>query len=367
MTSRLADAAYTWVSTVPEVIENKLEFPQSRMLFKNGYFDIFSEKRVEIKTNDFVTVRINAKFKLHKRYDTPCWDLFVDQCSGRRRDIKILIMTFLGYLLLPGAPAKNFFVLGTAPDSGKSLLAEFIRRLVSEDAVCAIAIDDLKNDFVRSQIVNKSINLAMDIPGGVVSRKSVSELKMLTGRDLMTINPKGEQPYAYRNFAKFVFATNEMVTIRENDAAFWNRMVIIPFMNSVPEENQDPDLLDKLWEERDGIVNEAIRYAKELIENKYRFPDCATAEVMKTNWISGRCPGLSSFVKNFCEFNDSVWSPTADLHSVYSQWCLDKGIEPTNEIVFSNTLHNAYKLKSVRHSVNGSQYRGLSGITLKDR
>ena len=150
-----------------------------------------------------------------------------------------------------------------------------------------VAMDDFQNDFVLAQIAGKSINLAMDIPGGVISRKSASAIKMLTGRDLVTINAKNEHPYKYRNFAKLVFASNDPITTKESDSAFWERMIIIPFLNSIPKKEQDSELLDKFWEERDGIVNQAVFFARELLKNGFQFPGCPVAEVMKRNWISG--------------------------------------------------------------------------------
>lgn len=366
LTSRLADGVFCWLPTLPSVLENKLEIPRSKVLFKNGLFDILSGERVEALKEEFVTLCINAKFKPRKYYETPVWDAFLDKCSGGNIVVKRLIMSFLGYLLLPGNPAKNFFVLGPAPDSGKSLLAEFVRRLVSEEAVCAVAMDDFQNDFVLAQIAGKSINLAMDIPGGVISRKSASAIKMLTGRDLVTINAKNEHPYKYRNFAKLVFASNDPITTKESDSAFWERMIIIPFLNSIPKKEQDSELLDKLWEERDGIVNQAVFFARELLENGFQFPGCPVAEVMKRNWISGRCPELASFVKTHCRLDERAWCPSFELHSSYCDYCRAEGYEPPNLQIFSQTLCGAYGLKSVRHSVQGTQYRGISGITLKN-
>lgn len=366
LTARIAEGVYQRVKSRPAVINNELKLPETQVLFKNGLFDILTGEEVSMTKNAFITVRINTNYKPWKYYETPVWDTFLDQCSGGIPAVKELLMTFVGYLLLPGAYAKNFFVLGTARNSGKSLLAGFIKELVSSNAICAIPIDDFRSDFVVSQVVGKSINFAMDIPAGSVSRKSIGTIKTLTGHDITTMNVKYEPPFSYENFAKLVFATNNMVTTQEYDEAFWDRMIIIPFVNSVPKKEQDSKLLDKLCEEKEGIVNNAFKYAAKLVENDYQFPYCPLSETMKIDWVSGVCAGLSSFVKFLCKLEEKAWYSTVDLHEAYCQWCYENGIEPANITLFTQTLRNTYKLESSRRSTNGNQRRGVLGIKLKD-
>ena len=54
---------------------------------------------------------------------------------------------------------------------------------------------------------------------------------------------------------KLVLVTNELPEIVGVDEAIWRRIKLIPFRVTFPEHRRDPDLKDKLLEERDGILN----------------------------------------------------------------------------------------------------------------
>lgn len=353
------------VRTLDEVTSHPLEIPESTVLFLNGAFDIITGQRVELLSSDFVTVRVQANYR-RKPDPTPVFDHFLEQCSGGNRSVAWLILTLFGYLLLPSAKAKKFFVLGTAPDSGKSLLAEFVRKLLSDETVCAICIHDFAEPFVVSQIVGKSVNFALDVPGGSLPRRTVSMLKTLTGRDAFSVNPKHEKPFRYVNTAKLVFGTNDPITIHDSDTAFWNRMQVIPFLHSVPADEQDIHLLDELWLERDGIVSLAMHAARKLIENDFVFPECAVAERMKLNWMGSNCTGLAEFVSTQCELISGTSTNSSVLYSAYCAWCADSGLRASSEAVFITTIKSVYHLEGYRRSSAGVQKRGVNGIQLKE-
>ena len=88
---------------------------------------------------------------------------------------------------------------------------------------------------------------------------------------------------------KFLFATNFPLRIESNDPAFLDRIIFLPFMNSVPKEERDPNLAKKLWKERDAIVTKALQYARKLMKQGWQFPpipdvDCMRGIQRKTRW-----------------------------------------------------------------------------------
>ena len=54
---------------------------------------------------------------------------------------------------------------------------------------------------------------------------------------------------------RFLFASNYPVTIpkADNDDAFWDRMIVVPFKYSLAKEDVDVHFVDKLVAEKDGI------------------------------------------------------------------------------------------------------------------
>ena len=70
------------------------------------------------------------------------------------------------------------------------------------------------------------------------------------GGDLITINEKYVPQFKYQNRGKFIFASNHPIQLAEDDEAFWERMVFLPFQYSVSKPEQDMDLLKKLLKEK---------------------------------------------------------------------------------------------------------------------
>ena len=69
---------------------------------------------------------------------------------------------------------------------------------------------------------------------------------------------------------KFVFASNHPPCIEGEDDALLKRIVYLPFDTSIPDDQQDPDLEEKIWKERNAIVTKALRYRilRKLVELK---------------------------------------------------------------------------------------------------
>ena len=55
----------------------------------------------------------------------------------------------------------------------------------------------------------------------------------------------------------------------DRSEGFYRRLIIIRFDHAVPENKKDPDLLDKLRLEADGIFLFALEGLKRLIKNRY--------------------------------------------------------------------------------------------------
>ena len=363
ITSKDCEGVFTRLRSIAQDDEVKLEVPERAAVFENGAFDIVAEKEYSLRKKDLILSKIHCSYLPYAEFETPYFDKFLKDFSGGDESVQRLLMTFIGYSLLPNHAAKYFWVLGTARDSGKSLISNFIQRLLDSSVISAIPTQDFAKDFVKAQLVGKMLNLAMDIPAGKISKQAVSELKSLTGGDPVTINPKYIMPFRYLNTSKFVFGSNFPLEIDNEDEAFWQRVVIIPFIHSVPKRKHDPKLLEKFWIERDGIVNKAMREVRKFIKSGYILPTCPLSENMRAAWANDFSKDIVDFVENHCCFYDDIFTPSLELYDSF-------------KILFPNThlsmksfilrLCSKYGFLQQRRKVNGVQSRGVVGISLKE-
>jgi putative DNA primase/helicase len=272
----------------------------------------------------------------------------------------------LGYIFMHTNDGKCFFVMGEAPNSGKSLLGNFVQNLFPQEHVSNIALNDLNGKYSLVKLVGAAVNVSLDLPSSELKPTAVSKLKMLTGGDVITAEEKYEPAFAFKNRAKLLFASNYPVKISEADEAFWNRFIYIPFNRSVPPELQDKTLLNKFIIEKDSIVTKALLHAKTLVENKFVFPTTPEIERKMAEFSNTALPTVKEFIDEKCEI-DSEFKGTAlqDLYDAYVDFCIQNCFTPDSYNAFKAQFAKLAGVKHIKKRFGRSNpISGFSGVKL---
>ena len=356
---------------IPNNYEEKLEKAKKLIALKDGVLNV---KNLEVKSFDpkyLLFHSIDASWT--NEYPTKFMK-FIRQSCQYDEEVVELTLEMVGYLLSGSNCGKVFFVIGMARDSGKSTLANLLKKLIGDEFVCAIAPQQLGERFIMGDTRGKILNLAMDIPKGKLSASVVSRLKSITGGDVITIEAKYMRPEATVSNLRFLLGTNYPVTIpkEDDDDAFWQRMVVIPFTRTTPQEEKDPELLDKLWKERDAIVSHCLRKFKNVLDRGYQFSYCQASEDMKNSWRrdDASCYTFASFWTDYVtvtgDSEDEVFVQT--LYDRYTMYCQDRGVEPIyynkmREWIESHTDAALCRAKRI-HKTGSNPRAGYGGIKL---
>ena len=181
------------------------------------------------------------------------------------------VLEFIGYCLVPDLDGRVIFLLQGYSGAGKSLISNFLRSLYPDEVVSSLNVHELGDKFAVSELSRKVICLSPDLPAGVLDDKSVSALKKLSGHDKVSSDVKFQSRVEFECEATFVLATNHMLCTKRRDDALIDRIVVIPFAFPVKKEARMPSLIDRLKEEKDGIVNKALQAYFRLRSNHYMF------------------------------------------------------------------------------------------------
>lgn len=195
----------------------------------------------------------------------------------------------------------------------------------------------------------------------------MSSLKMLTGGDVVTINEKYVPKFSYSNRAKFIFATNNSISLAEQDRAFWNRLVYLPFNYTVPKKKQDRCLQRRLDKEKNAIVSKALGKARKLLKNNFVFPTTPNIERQVREWQGLENPTIDEFVDEYCLLGKEYAGETIErLYSLYEQYCYDFGYEPRSRIIFKNYLENTFNLRHTKMRLGAENPRSaFKGIAIR--
>lgn len=353
-------ALHRYLRSFDEIKLPDIPVYEHQILFKDGLYDVRKNKFVDVKPGMVLVHRVRAKLK---KKPTPHFDAFVADISGGDPEIRRLILAMIGYILLPEPYAKVFFVLGPAPNAGKSVLGNFLRRLIGEENTSGVPLNELGGQFSKSSMLGRRLNVSMDLDEQTLDAKAVRDLKMLTGDDTVVIDVKHKTPVTLKPMIKFLFGTNAPLKLKNDDEAFWNRLVVIPFLYSISPERQNKNLGDHLWKERHGIVYQAVKEARTLINENYRFPKCQAAEDMKQQWKERSGDMIEIFLRKRCILGEGIGpTPTAKLFKAYESLCAEKGISAGKMTGFSRKLN---KLDDLEDWSDGKK-RGYYGVVLRD-
>lgn len=335
-------------------------------VLRNGIFDVEYQKLREHSHKEIVFSYIDADYV--KDEECPNFDNFIYDITNGDKLLQKRFWMFLGYILMQSMEAKAFFVMGEAPDSGKSLLGNFIESLFPSKYVSNIALNDMNKGFSVAPIAGSAINISLDLPSVRLNASAVSKLKMLTGGDTFNINQKYEKEYRYENRAKLIFASNFPIHLVEDDNAFWNRLVYLPFTKSVPKCQQDKKLLKKLQNEKNAIVSKALYYAKKLIENDFQFPSTSYIECKMMEWQGKSCKSVESFLGDCCfcgaEYEGELLET---LYLSYEQYCKYTDYVAISKNEFKKFLEEQKGLKHCKKRFGGGNPRSaFEGIMIRD-
>lgn len=93
------------------------------IVFQNGIYNAEKDALINSTSKYPVLFEINAEYLGNEEVQTPYMDKIIMQATGGDVDTLERFYQCLGYIYSQGTEAKKFFVFGTAPDSGKALLA----------------------------------------------------------------------------------------------------------------------------------------------------------------------------------------------------------------------------------------------------
>ena len=317
----------------PHKYHNKLMKARRLVALKNGVLNISTLELMDFDPKHLLFHIVDASWTTHQYPKT--FLKFLRQSCNYDEEIVRLTTEVIGYLLSGSNQAKAFFVIGIAPDSGKSTLASLIKRLIGEEFVCSVEPNKIHERFALGSTRGKILNLALDIPQGRLCSAAVSKIKAITGNDSISIEEKYMRLENTVSSLRFLFGTNHPISLSpssEGDDAFWNRLVVIPFLKSVNPKDKDPTLLDKLWEERDAIVSYCLKSYQAVLNNDFTFSYCRASLDIKESWRHEDVSLVSfaNFWRDCVEvtgdMNDQIYSQT--LYEKYTCFCQDHLVEP---------------------------------------
>ncbi len=248
-----------------------------------------------------------------------------------------VIQEIFGFLLYREYFLENSFMFKGIGRNGKSKTLSLMKTFLGVDSVSEIPLEDIEKDmFAISELHKKSANLCGDLSKTAI--KNSGTFKKLTGRDLLTAARKYFTRVKFVNYAKMVFAANELPITSDLTDAFFNRWIIIKFpyqflqqkeIDSLKESErkniklQDPEILAGLTteEELEGLLVWAVAGLERIKLNK-TFSYSPSTKATKEEWLRGSS-SFQAFCMDKLEPSPLEYVAKEKLRQEYQMYCLE--------------------------------------------
>lgn len=210
------------------------------------------------------------------------------------------------------------FIVGK-PGCGKSVLMEFLRRIMSKGSVRTFEFSALLKNTDRSSIMGAQIAICSDLETNIIPAKAVAIFKQLTSGEPISARKLYNDAIDFLPNAFIILCGNQLPVIEDDSGAFERRLITVLTGDTIPEDQRDPYLIEKLWEDRDAIVSTALEYASDVYNgitpivrmpiklHKTAFnPNLAISQWAHTR-LHDNCGGVvyaQQLYEDFCKFSD---------------------------------------------------------------
>ncbi len=154
-------------------------------------------------------------------------------------------------------------------------------------------------------------------------RLAESRIKAITAGDPVKARRLYHDGFTFKPTAKVWVATNHKPIIRGTDKAIWERVKLIPFSITIPDEQQDKELPEKLLVELPGILAWAVRGCRDWQAGKgLGIPEAVRAA---TKDYRDEMDVLADFLAECCVEEATETVPISELYQAYAEWCENTG------------------------------------------
>jgi len=342
------------------IIENKI-------CVENGILNLTKRELEEFDPDTFFFTKIPITYEPNAV--CPNIETHFKTILKKEEDSEVMFELF-GFLLW-----KNYFIekgimfIGNGRN-GKGKTIELMKRFIGIENSSSIPLQQFETDMYSSgELFNKLANLSGDLDSKALNHTGM--FKTLTGRDLISASRKFLTRVKFTNFAKMVFACNQLPKTHDISTAFWNRWVLFEFpysflseeeINSLNEDEKknvklrDTNIIDKLSnpEELSGLLNRSLDGLQRLLTQK-DFSHSQGVKEIKDMWIR-KSDSFFAFCLDFIEDAEEVKIEKKVLRKAYVRFCKNHKIKPLSDKAIRETLFENFAVSEERNSSTGERY-----------
>jgi len=348
------------------VRQEVIDIEDKYLNLRNGLLNLETLELEEHRRDVYFTWQLDFDYEPKAKSPT-FWkyleSTFVHPDGTADGDVIRLVLEALGYSLTADTNLKASFWLRGESNSGKSKLLTLLSNLMG-NMHTTIDLNQLgTNKFMLAKLAGKRVVTCAEAAVNHIIPDAIYKI-LVGGSDQIFADVKNKTAITFVPKTKVWWAMNDAPRTVDRSGAMLNRIHIIPFTRVVPAESRDVLLDSKLFAERSGILNLALRGLKTLRANGNNFKEPEISKLMREEYRL-----MNDTEQNFindCFFWDIEFMYAANvLYSDYKSWCHDNGFSPKNIRQVAKDWERLGLLKVER--AEGNYWKGIRPKNAKEQ
>jgi len=300
------------------------------LVVQNGTVDLHTGNLLPHVPGYYITMRADVKYDPAAQ-EPERFLQFLNEIFDNNQELVDYVHRLLGYCLTGETREHVFHVLHGEGANGKSVLINLLCRMFSEYCknVSAGALErHSDNDRPNPSLLQAKdarIIVVNETNEGVKLNSAL--IKQISAGDEVCPRALFQDNEHFIPHMQILWVTNHIPQIDWNDGGLRRRYKLIPFTVTFTPDQQDKDLPEKLWAEREGILKWLIEgaidwYAHGLGE----LPDTMAEALEKERRAEDSVYAFyQDKIINTGDSKDQI--PASNMYKAYQQYCLDNELD----------------------------------------
>lgn len=245
-----------------KVVENDIKiFPKTRL-------------NIEIDKGDVINENIPDHFSK-----------YMLELANFDTDLKHFLIQHTAILLTANTKLRRGLILYGAANNGKSVYIKLLKSFFHQNDVISKTLNELGGRFDKESLIGKRLMASDEIGEARINEKVVNDFKKLLSVEPIHVDRKGQTQVEVTLDLKLIFNTNAVLNFpSEHAKALERRIAVIPCEYYV--EKADPDLIEKLQDEKKEIFLYLMYVYKQIVKNDTEYLQNDRVTEISHDWLN---------------------------------------------------------------------------------
>ncbi|MDW3947370.1 DUF5906 domain-containing protein [Staphylococcus saprophyticus] len=268
---------------VEELVENKQYIGCGRTMFNLNTFEvvgncieIFPKTRLNLAVDksDVITDKI-----------PPYFNEYMLELANFDSDLQYFLFQHTAVLLTADTKLRRGLVLYGTAKNGKSVYIKLVKSFFYSNDIVSKTLNELGGRFDKESLIGKRIMASDEVGKANVDEATVNDFKKLLSVEPIHADRKGRTQVEVTLDLKLIFNTNAVLNFPSSHAkALERRIAVIPCEYYV--EKADPDLIEKLQDEKKEVFLYLMYVYKQIVKNDIEYLQNDRVTEISHDWLN---------------------------------------------------------------------------------